>query len=93
MPYGVRQEPGAGDPGDLDPVREWLAAVQDEGSQLAARPMPQKFDLVSTVARQSAAHRVTGQQAISRTASRGSRCRCRCLWSRSNCHLTSRALG
>ncbi|GDY28886.1 RsmB/NOP family class I SAM-dependent RNA methyltransferase [Gandjariella thermophila] len=35
-PYGVRLEPGAGDPGDLDPVREHLAVVQDEGSQLCA---------------------------------------------------------
>jgi len=35
-PYGVRLEAGAGDPGDLDPVREKLAVVQDEGSQLCA---------------------------------------------------------
>jgi 16S rRNA (cytosine967-C5)-methyltransferase len=35
-PYGVHLEPGAGDPGDLDPVRERLATVQDEGSQLCA---------------------------------------------------------
>jgi 16S rRNA (cytosine967-C5)-methyltransferase len=35
-PYGVHLEPGVGDPGDLDPVRERLAAVQDEGSQLCA---------------------------------------------------------
>jgi 16S rRNA (cytosine967-C5)-methyltransferase len=35
-PYGVRLEPGAGDPADLDAVREKLAAVQDEGSQLCA---------------------------------------------------------
>jgi 16S rRNA (cytosine967-C5)-methyltransferase len=35
-PYGVHLEPGAGDPADLDPVRERLAAVQDEGSQLCA---------------------------------------------------------
>jgi 16S rRNA (cytosine967-C5)-methyltransferase len=35
-PYGVRLEAGAGDPADLDPVRERLAAVQDEGSQLCA---------------------------------------------------------
>jgi 16S rRNA (cytosine967-C5)-methyltransferase len=35
-PYGVRLEAGAGDPGDLDPVRERLAGVQDEGSQLCA---------------------------------------------------------
>ncbi|MBW4720966.1 RsmB/NOP family class I SAM-dependent RNA methyltransferase [Saccharothrix obliqua] len=33
-PYGVHLE--AGDPGDLEPVRERLAAVQDEGSQLCA---------------------------------------------------------
>jgi 16S rRNA (cytosine967-C5)-methyltransferase len=32
----VHLEPGAGDPGDLDPVRHRLAAVQDEGSQLCA---------------------------------------------------------
>jgi 16S rRNA (cytosine967-C5)-methyltransferase len=32
----VHLEPGAGDPGDLEPVRERLAAVQDEGSQLCA---------------------------------------------------------
>ncbi|TWP46727.1 rRNA small subunit methyltransferase B [Lentzea tibetensis] len=35
-PYGVHLEAGAGDPGDLDPVRERLATVQDEGSQLCA---------------------------------------------------------
>lgn len=35
-PYGVHLEPGSGDPGDLDPVLERLAAVQDEGSQLCA---------------------------------------------------------
>ncbi len=35
-PYGVHLEPGSGDPGDLDPVRQQLAAVQDEGSQLCA---------------------------------------------------------
>ncbi|WHT17050.1 transcription antitermination factor NusB [Crossiella sp. CA-258035] len=35
-PYGVHLDPGAGDPGDLDPLREGLAAVQDEGSQLCA---------------------------------------------------------
>ncbi|MDA3649381.1 rRNA small subunit methyltransferase B [Saccharopolyspora indica] len=35
-PYGVRLEAGAGDPGDLEPVREGFAAVQDEGSQLVA---------------------------------------------------------
>jgi 16S rRNA (cytosine967-C5)-methyltransferase len=33
-PYGVRLD--SGDPGDLEPVREHLAAVQDEGSQLCA---------------------------------------------------------
>ncbi|ANZ42163.1 methyltransferase [Lentzea guizhouensis] len=35
-PYGVHLETGAGDPGDLEPVRERLANVQDEGSQLCA---------------------------------------------------------
>lgn len=35
-PYGVHLEAGAGDPGDLDAVRERLASVQDEGSQLCA---------------------------------------------------------
>ena len=35
-PYGVRLEAGAGDPGDLPPIRENLAGVQDEGSQLCA---------------------------------------------------------
>jgi 16S rRNA (cytosine967-C5)-methyltransferase len=35
-PYGVRLESGAGDPGDLDAVREGLALVIDEGSQLVA---------------------------------------------------------
>jgi len=35
-PYGVHLEAGAGDPGDLEPVREGFAAVQDEGSQLVA---------------------------------------------------------
>ncbi|MDR6595432.1 RsmB/NOP family class I SAM-dependent RNA methyltransferase [Saccharothrix longispora] len=35
-PYGVHLEPGSGDPGDLDAVRERLATVQDEGSQLCA---------------------------------------------------------
>src|SRR5699024_2429021 len=34
-PYGVYLD--GGDPGDLEPVREGLAAVQDEGSQLVAR--------------------------------------------------------
>lgn len=33
-PYGVRLAAGAGDPAGLDPVRERLASVQDEGSQL-----------------------------------------------------------
>jgi 16S rRNA (cytosine967-C5)-methyltransferase len=33
-PYGVHLEPGSGDVGDLDAVREGLAVVQDEGSQL-----------------------------------------------------------
>ncbi|AOS63126.1 RsmB/NOP family class I SAM-dependent RNA methyltransferase [Actinoalloteichus hymeniacidonis] len=48
-PYGVRLEAGAGDPADLEPVRERLAAVQDEGSQLAAlaltRPQIEGSDL------------------------------------------------
>jgi 16S rRNA (cytosine967-C5)-methyltransferase len=35
-PYGVRLEAGAGDPAGLEPVRERLASVQDEGSQLCA---------------------------------------------------------
>ncbi|OLR91790.1 RsmB/NOP family class I SAM-dependent RNA methyltransferase [Actinokineospora bangkokensis] len=35
-PYAVHLDAGAGDPGALDPVREKLAAVQDEGSQLCA---------------------------------------------------------
>jgi 16S rRNA (cytosine967-C5)-methyltransferase len=35
-PYGVRLPAGAGDPAGLDPVRERLASVQDEGSQLCA---------------------------------------------------------
>ncbi len=35
-PYGVHLETGAGDPGDLEPVKEGFAAVQDEGSQLTA---------------------------------------------------------
>ncbi|MEJ2854496.1 MULTISPECIES: RsmB/NOP family class I SAM-dependent RNA methyltransferase [unclassified Saccharothrix] len=38
-PYGVHLEAGAGDPGDLDAVRERLASVQDEGSQLCALAM------------------------------------------------------
>ncbi|MFI6026954.1 RsmB/NOP family class I SAM-dependent RNA methyltransferase [Amycolatopsis magusensis] len=35
-PYGVRLPAGSGDPADAEPVREKLAAVQDEGSQLCA---------------------------------------------------------
>ena len=35
-PYGVHLEPGSGDIGELDVVREGLAVVQDEGSQLVA---------------------------------------------------------
>ncbi|HEY8371624.1 MAG TPA: transcription antitermination factor NusB [Pseudonocardiaceae bacterium] len=35
-PYGVHLEAGTGDPGELDAVREGLALVQDEGSQLVA---------------------------------------------------------
>ena len=35
-PYGVHLEAGGGDPGDLEPVQEGFAFVQDEGSQLAA---------------------------------------------------------
>jgi 16S rRNA (cytosine967-C5)-methyltransferase len=35
-PYGVRLPSGAGDPASLAPIRERLAAVQDEGSQLCA---------------------------------------------------------
>ncbi|WP_435581382.1 RsmB/NOP family class I SAM-dependent RNA methyltransferase [Amycolatopsis thermoflava] len=35
-PYGVHLPAGAGDPGDSEPVRERLAVVQDEGSQLCA---------------------------------------------------------
>ncbi|MFC5288567.1 RsmB/NOP family class I SAM-dependent RNA methyltransferase [Actinokineospora guangxiensis] len=35
-PYGVRMEAGSGDPGDLPPIKENLAGVQDEGSQLCA---------------------------------------------------------
>lgn len=38
-PYAVHLEPGSGDPGKLDPVREGLAVVQDEGSQLVALAM------------------------------------------------------
>ncbi|SNR51287.1 16S rRNA (cytosine967-C5)-methyltransferase [Haloechinothrix alba] len=36
-PYGVRLEPGGGDPAESGPISEGLAAVQDEGSQLCAR--------------------------------------------------------
>lgn len=35
-PYGVHLDPGAGDPGELEPVQEGFASVQDEGSQLVA---------------------------------------------------------
>nr|MDQ3579450.1 RsmB/NOP family class I SAM-dependent RNA methyltransferase [Actinomycetota bacterium] len=35
-PYGVHLEAGAGDPGESQPIRERLAGVQDEGSQLCA---------------------------------------------------------
>ena len=35
-PYGVHLEPGSGDIGELDAIREGLAVVQDEGSQLVA---------------------------------------------------------
>ncbi|GAA2345208.1 transcription antitermination factor NusB [Saccharopolyspora halophila] len=35
-PYGVRLDAGAGDPGDLEPVQEAFASVQDEGSQLVS---------------------------------------------------------
>lgn len=35
-PYGVHLEPGAGDVGELDALREGVAVVQDEGSQLVA---------------------------------------------------------
>lgn len=35
-PYGVHLDAGSGDPGELEPVREGFASVQDEGSQLAA---------------------------------------------------------
>ncbi|GAB3442588.1 transcription antitermination factor NusB [Actinophytocola sediminis] len=38
-PYGVRLAAGAGDPAGLEPVRERLASVQDEGSQLCAIAM------------------------------------------------------
>lgn len=36
-PYAVHLE--SGDPGDLEPVKQGLAAVQDEGSQLVARAL------------------------------------------------------
>jgi 16S rRNA (cytosine967-C5)-methyltransferase len=43
-PYGVRLPPGTGDPADLVAIRDRMAVVQDEGSQLAAlaftRPEP-----------------------------------------------------
>lgn len=35
-PYGVHLEPGSGEIGELDVLREGLAVVQDEGSQLVA---------------------------------------------------------
>jgi len=35
-PYGVHLEPGSGDIGEIDAIREGLAVVQDEGSQLVA---------------------------------------------------------
>ncbi|GHF38464.1 16S rRNA (cytosine967-C5)-methyltransferase [Amycolatopsis bartoniae] len=35
-PYGVHLPAGSGDPGNAEPIRERLAAVQDEGSQLCA---------------------------------------------------------
>ena len=35
-PYGVHLEPGSGDIGELEVIREGLAVVQDEGSQLVA---------------------------------------------------------
>lgn len=35
-PYGVRLPAGSGDPADSEPIREKLAVVQDEGSQLCA---------------------------------------------------------
>ncbi|PRX46066.1 16S rRNA (cytosine967-C5)-methyltransferase [Prauserella shujinwangii] len=35
-PYGVHLPAGSGDPADSEPLRERLATVQDEGSQLAA---------------------------------------------------------
>lgn len=38
-PYGVRLPAGAGDLAESEPLREGLAAVQDEGSQLCARSL------------------------------------------------------
>ncbi|MGH3517900.1 MAG: RsmB/NOP family class I SAM-dependent RNA methyltransferase [Haloechinothrix sp.] len=38
-PYGVRLPAGSGDPADSEPVRDRMAAVQDEGSQLCARAL------------------------------------------------------
>lgn len=38
-PYGVRLPAGSGDLADSEPIREGLAAVQDEGSQLCARAL------------------------------------------------------
>ncbi|WP_081923607.1 RsmB/NOP family class I SAM-dependent RNA methyltransferase [Pseudonocardia halophobica] len=35
-PYGVHLEPGSGEVGELDAIREGVATVQDEGSQLVA---------------------------------------------------------
>ncbi|MCU1687938.1 MAG: methyltransferase [Amycolatopsis sp.] len=35
-PYGVRLPPGTGDLADAEPIKQKLAAVQDEGSQLCA---------------------------------------------------------
>ena len=40
-PYGVRLDTGGGDIADLDPIREGLAMVQDEGSQLCALALTQ----------------------------------------------------
>ena len=40
-PYGVHLPPGVGDVGDLDALREGLAVVQDEGSQLVALALAQ----------------------------------------------------
>ncbi|MDV6013254.1 transcription antitermination factor NusB [Haloechinothrix sp. LS1_15] len=38
-PYGVRLDAGSGDLADSEPIRQGLAAVQDEGSQLCARAL------------------------------------------------------